>query len=66
MPPAVCRTQYKAGAVVTDGSGRVAVLRDSVIFESALNGERRLGDTSGVFATRCRGLARAARDAELG
>ena len=66
MPPAVCRPMYKAGAGVTDGSGRVAVLRDSVLFESALNGERRPGDTSGVFATRCRGLARAVRDAETG
>jgi hypothetical protein len=45
MPPAVCRPLYKAGAAVTDGSGRVAVLRDSVVFESALNGERRTGDT---------------------
>jgi hypothetical protein len=66
MPPTVRRPLYKAGAVVTDGSGRVAVLRDSVLFESALNGERRPGETSGVFAARCRGLARAARDAELG
>jgi hypothetical protein len=54
MPPAVCRPVYKAGAVVTDGSGRWPFcVTACYLFESALNGERRPGDTSGVFAPRC-------------